>query len=265
MYAVRARNPGGLGPQSDPVSVTTLAAPPPDPKREEPRVARAVAGVDFIIAGQTMDTSGTCNDDDIADIVAACTHNITNPMPQFGIIGEMVPHSFLSVRTGRDLLSAFNDPIIAGASDFAGVDTRIRLNLPPGRSLLRLNGREGQDTNTIRTYFYRINVVPYWELNGEQLSRSDDCKSTTDLTASEITDADCIALVHGNTVNLQFRNVIKAQFNAYVYVNTTEVVDAPEDSDLANPFALDLADGDNVIRVRIASKSRGARSIELRQ
>ena len=74
-YAIRARNAAGLGPQSDTVSVTTQAAP------EELLTELALAGVEFIIAGQTLDTTGTCSETDITQIAAGCTEDITNPMP----------------------------------------------------------------------------------------------------------------------------------------------------------------------------------------
>ena len=68
VYAIRARNAAGLGPQSDTVSVTTQAAP------EELLTELALAGVEFIIAGQTLDTTGTCSETDIAQIADGCTH-----------------------------------------------------------------------------------------------------------------------------------------------------------------------------------------------
>ena len=83
VYAIRARNAAGLGPQSDTVSVTTQAAP------EELLTELALAGVEFIIAGQTLDTTGTCSEGDITQIAAECTENITNPMPQFGVVGTL--------------------------------------------------------------------------------------------------------------------------------------------------------------------------------
>ena len=51
-YAIRARNAEGLGPQSDPISVRTLAAP------VEPESDLAVAGVEFTLDGQDLDTGG---------------------------------------------------------------------------------------------------------------------------------------------------------------------------------------------------------------
>ena len=248
VYAVRARNAGGLGPQSDPVTVTTLTAPPPS---EEPRIARAVAGANFTLNGQALDTTDTCDDDDISNIAAACTINIDTADVVFAVDGEVDSDDRLTVKTGRDKDNLTEH---ADQGDLRGTDQGVDLTFLPGRSLLRIWGDEDESPGGGEEHFFRVNLVPYWELNGEQLSKSDDCKSTTDRTASEITNDNCIVTQFGNTANIQFSNVIKAQFNAYVYVNTTTVVDAPEDSDLANPFALDLADGDNVIRVRIASK-----------
>ena len=248
VYSVKARNANGLGPQSDPVTVTTLSAPPPS---EEPRIARAVAGANFTLDGQALDTTDTCDDDDISNIAAACTIDIDTADVVFAVVGEVDSDDRLTVKTGRDKDNLTEH---ADQGDLRGTDQGVDLTFLPGRSLLRIWGDENESPGGGEEHYFRVNLVPYWELNGEQLSKSDDCKSTTDRTASEITDDDCIVTQFGNTANIQFSNVIKAQFNAYVYVNTTRVVDAPEDSDLANPFALDLADGDNVIRVRIASK-----------
>ena len=65
-YAIRARNAVGLSPQSDTVSTTTQSAPAQFPDGpvfpDDPVIVLdTVAGVDFIIAGQMMDTTGTCS------------------------------------------------------------------------------------------------------------------------------------------------------------------------------------------------------------
>ena len=54
---------------------------------------------------------------------------------------------------------------------------------------------------------------------------------------------------------IRFHNVIKDQFNVYVHVNGTEVISEPDNTELAGPFTLDLQDGDNAVRVRLASKT----------
>ena len=248
VYAVRARNAGGLGPQSDPVTVTTLSAPPTS---EEPRIARAVAGANFTLDGQALDTTDTCDDDDISNIAAACTIDIDTADVVFAVDGEVDSDDRLTVKTGRDKDNLTEH---ADQGDLRGTDQGVDLTFLPGRSLLRIWGDEDESSGGGEEHFFRVNLVPYWELNGDRLSKSDDCKSTTDRTASEITDDDCIVTQFGNTAKIQFSNVIHAQFNVYVHVNTTEIVKEPGDSDLANPFALDLQDGDNVIKVRLASK-----------
>ena len=98
-------------------------------------------------------------------------------------------------------------------------------------------------------------VVPYWELNGDRLSKSGDCRSATDRTAAQITDDDCIVTQFGNAPTIRFHNVIKDQFNVYVHVNGTEVIREPNNTALAGSFTLDLQDGDNVVKVRLASKT----------
>ena len=248
VYAVRARNPGGLGPQSDPVTVTTLSAPPTS---EEPRIARAVAGANFTLDGQALDTTDTCDDDDISNIAAACTIDIDTADVVFAVVGEVDSDDRLTVKTGRDKDNLTEH---ADQDDVRGTDQVLDLTFLPGRSLLRIWGDENEAAGGGEEHYFRVNLVPYWGLNGERLSQHADCQSTTDRTASDITDDDCIVTQFGNTANIQFSNVIHAQFNVYVHVNATEIVKEPGDSDLANPFALDLQDGDNVVKVRLASK-----------
>ena len=74
-------------------------------------------------------------------------------------------------------------------------------------------------------------------------------------TATQITDDDCIVRQLGYTATIRFHNVIKDQFNVYVHVNGTQVITEPGNTALAGPFTLDLQDGDNVVRVRLASKT----------
>ena len=121
---------------------------------------------------------------------------------------------------------------------------------------MRLWGDEdGSGGSSSEEHFYRVNVLPYWELNGDRLSKSDDCRSTTDRTAAQITHDDCIVTHFGNTATIRFHNVIKDQFNVYVYLNGTQVIDEPDNTALASSFPLNLQDGDNAVRVRLARKT----------
>ena len=245
VYAIRARNANGLSPQSDTAAATTLAPPP-----EEPEIALAIAGVDFIIAGQMMDTTGTCNVTDITMIADGCTHDITNPMPQFGVVGTLDTDDRVSVKVGRDFAGLTD---VADQSDLQGENQRILLDLQPGRNLLRVWGDENEAPGGTEQHFFRINVVPYWELDGERLSKDSACRSATTRTAAEITDSKCI-LTNFKPGFFRFHNVISDQFNAYVDVNTVEIVNEPGNTALAEPFTLDLQDGENVVRVRLAAK-----------
>ena len=246
-YAIRARNAQGLGPQSDTASVTTQEAP------EEPVTEEQVAGVDFIIAGQMMDTTGTCSETDIAQIADGCTHNTTNPTPQFGVVGTLGSNAGVQVSIGRNLAGAFGSQV-ADQSDLQGLNKRINPTFQPGRNLLEIFGDE--DTTISgggETHYFRINVVPYWELNGERLSKDSDCQSTTGRTAAQITDSDCI-LTTFNPAELRLYNVINEHYNVYVDVNGSNVISEPDDTALAKPFTLGLVDGENVLRVRLASR-----------
>ena len=80
-YAVMARNARGLGPQSDPVTVTTSAAPEED---DPPTSARALAEAEFTLAGQDLDTSDSnCLEDTIGDITDDCTIDIDTTTATF--------------------------------------------------------------------------------------------------------------------------------------------------------------------------------------
>ena len=127
----------------------------------------------------------------------------------------------------------------------------MTLTLPEGRNLLRVWGDE--ETGHGEEHFFRVNVVPYWELNGVRLSKDDDCQSTTVRTAAQITDSDCI-LTTFEDAEFRLYNVINEHFNVSVDVNGDNVISAPDDAALAEPFTLDLVDGENVLRVRLASK-----------
>ena len=77
----------------------------------------------------------------------------------------------------------------------------------------------------------------------------------TDRTAAQITDDDCIVPLFVDVARLRFRNVVKNQFNVYVHVNGTQVINEPDNTALGGPFTLDLREGDNVVKVRLASKT----------
>ena len=107
----------GLGPQSDTVSVTTQAAP------VEPESDLAIAGVDFTLDGQELDTTGTCSESDIASISDACTINIETKSTVFALDGTLGSNDGARIRIGRDLAAALAASQVAGESTSA---TRTR-------------------------------------------------------------------------------------------------------------------------------------------
>ena len=246
-YAIRARNANGLSPQSDAATANTPAAP------VEPEIALAVAGVEFIIAGQTLDTTGTCIETDITMIADECTENITNPMPQFGVVGTLDGNDLVQVSIGRNLAGV---ALVADESDLQGANARITPTFQPGRNLLRVWGDEDGDSGSGQTHSFRINVVPYWEWNGNTLSKDSDCRDTTANapTVDDITDDDCIVTQFGNTAELRFFNVIQEHFNVYVEVNGTNVISEPSTTDLGSSFTVNLDAVYNLIRIRLAAK-----------
>ena len=252
VYAVRARNARGLGPQSDPVTVTTSAVPEED---KPPTSARALAQAEFTLAGQDLDTSDSnCLEDTIGDITDACTINVNTTTAIFAVDGTLDSNDRISVKIGRDKAAVDSVSAVADESNLVGTDREVELTFQVGRNLMRLWGDEDGSPGGSEVHFYRVNVLPYWELNGDRLSKIDDCRSSSDRTAAQITDDDCIVTQFGTSAKIQFHNVIKDQFNVYVHVNGIEVIREPGNTALAGPFTLDLQDGDNVVKVRLADK-----------
>ena len=254
VYAVRGRNAHGLGPQSGPVTATT---PAPPEEEDPPTSARALAEAEFTLGGQHLDTNDLdCLEDTIGDVTDDCTINIDTTTAIFAVVGTLDSDDRLNIKIGRDKAAVDAASTVADESDLRGTDQEETLTFEVGRNLLRLWGDEdGSGGSSSEEHFYRVNVVPYWELNGDELSKSDDCRAATDRTAADITDDDCIVTQFSNTATIQFHNVITDQFNVYVWVNGTRVIDEPDDTDLAGSFDLDLQDGDNAVRIRLVSKT----------
>ena len=254
-YAVRGRNAHGLGPQSEPVSVTTPAAPPEED--EPPTSARALAGSEFTLDGKDLDTDGTCNEDNIEDVSDDCTINIDTTTVIFAADGTLDSDDRIRIKIGRDKAAVDTASTVVDEDDIFDFDEEkeAELTFQAGRNLMHLWGDEDGTSGGGEEHFYRVNVVPYWELNGDRLSKSDDCRAESARTAAQITDDDCIVTQLGYTATIRFHNVIKDQFNVYVHVNGTQVITEPGNTALAGPFTLDLQDGDNTVRVRLASKT----------
>ena len=250
VYAVKARNAEGLGPRSDAVNVTTSSAP------VEPESAQQVAGEDFTLAGQDLDTGDSnCLEDTIGDVTADCTINIDTTTAIFAVDGTLDSNDRLGVKIGRDKAAVDAASNAVDQDDLVGTDAEATLTFQVGRNLMRLWGDEdGSGGSSSEEHFYRVNVLPYWELNGDRLSKSGDCQSATTRTATDITDADCIATQFGNTAELQFHNVLSEHFDVYVSLNGTEIISAPGNTELAGPLTVTLQDGDNVVGARLASK-----------
>ena len=255
-YAIKARNSAGRGPQSDPVTVTTPAAP------EEAPVAEQLPSANFTLDGQALDTSGTCSEDDIGSVADACTINITTKAPVFAVHGTVDSDDRITVKTGRDSAAVNAASATADQEDLRGTDQTATLTLAEGRHLLRVWADEDTSSGGSEEHFFRVNILPHWEWDRQQLSKDSACQSTTDPTLADITDSDCIVTQSGNTGSLRFHNVTREQFNVYVSVNGSEIIREPDDDALGAPFTVELQNGDNLLRVRLASKgnTHGAES-----
>ena len=250
VYAILARNANGLNPQSDAAPANTPAAP------VEPEIALAVAGADFTLDGQDLDTSGACSESDIDSISDAYTINIETKSPVFAVDGTLDSDDRIGLKVGRDKAAVDAASESANENDLRGTNQTVTLTFPEGRNLLRVWGDE-DETGGGEEHFFRVNVVPYWEWNGNILSKDSDCRDTTANAPAvgEITDDDCIVTAaFGNTAELRFFNVINEHFNVYVYVNGVEVINEPSTTDLGSSFTVNLDAGDNLIRIRLAAK-----------
>ena len=156
VYAVRGRNADGLGPQSDPVTVTTLAAPEED---EPPTSARAIADAEFTLDGQDLDTSDSnCLEDTIGDIIADCTIDIDTTTVIFAVVGTLDSNDRLNVKIGRDKAAVDAASESADESDLRGTDQTVTLTFPAGISLMRVWGDEDGSPGGSEEHFYRVNV-----------------------------------------------------------------------------------------------------------
>ena len=253
-YAIIARNAHGLGPQSDAVPAVTTAAPAEAP------VAEQLPRASFTLDGQALDTSGTCSDDDIASVPDDCTVNITTRSPVFAVHGTVDSDDRMTVRIGRDSDEVDAATATADQDDLRGADQTATLTLAEGRHLLRLWADEDTSSGGSEEHFFRINVLPYWDLNSEQLSKDNACRSTSNPDLAAITDGDCIVTQAVNTGTLRFHNVTTDHFNVYVSVNGNEIIREPDDASLGGPFTVELQAGDNLLRVRLASKGNAHRA-----
>ena len=150
-YAVKARNANGLSPQSDPISVRTLEAP------EDLETSEQIAGVDFTLGGQTLDTAGSnCDDSQFSNIVAGCTITLLNRDATLAIVGTYDSNDRISVRIGRD--SANLTEVASGDIEDLDGQSDLDLTFELGPNLMRLWGDEDGTSGGGKEHFYRINV-----------------------------------------------------------------------------------------------------------
>ena len=249
-YAIKARNANELSPQSDPAPANTPAAP------VEPESELALAGASFFLEGEELDTTGTCSESDITAITDDCTLDFDSTVLHVTTGGSLDTDDRIDIKIGRDLSEVNAASTSVDQDDLPGGLGRVPVTFQVGRNLMRVWGDEDEVSGGEETHFYRVNVVPYWEWNGDTLSKDSDCRDTTANAPAvgDITDADCIVKKLGDTAELRFFNVIKEQFNVYVEVNETNVINEPSTTDLGSSFTVNLDAGDNLIRIRLAAK-----------
>ena len=124
--------------------------------------------MDFILDGHMLDTTSTCTESEITSIVEACTINITSPTVQITIDGTKDVDDRIKIKVGRDKAAVDAETAGPDQNNFPSDGSSANLSFQPGRNLLSVWGDEDGSGSTAPTeHFFRINLVPYWELNGE--------------------------------------------------------------------------------------------------
>ena len=179
VYAVRARNTHGLGPQSDPVTVTTSAAPEED---DPPTSARALSSVEFTLHGKDVRTVYACRFIGFADITDDCTIDIDTTTPIFAVDGTMDEDYDLTVKVDSKTSNGNSAPEVVDQDDLIGTDQQVTLTFQVGRNQLHLRGdRDGFSNPYYQTVnrYLRVNVVSKWNasftLDGEELDTTGTC------------------------------------------------------------------------------------------
>ena len=252
VYAIRARNAGGLSPQSDPVSVRTLAAPE---EEEEPETDKQIAGADFTLDGQALDTTGTCSETDVASVLDACTVNIIIKAPVFAVVGTLDSNDRISIKTGRNKTAVDGATSSADQSTLRGTDQTATLSFPEGRNLMRLWGDEDEASGDSEEHFYRVNVLPSWTLDGQTLPTHPDCRQDKDASNPDYSSANCSVQTGKTGPDFQFVNTLHDHYNVYVYVNGNTAINQPGSSNIGDSVALSLNQGVNRVKVRLATKN----------
>ena len=248
-YAVRARNAGGLSPQSDPISVKTLEAP------EDPEIAEQIAGADFTLDGKALDTTGTCSETDVASISDDCTINIIIKAPVFAVVGTLDSNDRISIKTGRDKAAVDPASTSADESTLRGTDQTAILSFLEGRNLMRLWGDEDGAAGDSEEHFFQINVLPSWTLDGQTLPTHSDCRQDKDATNPDYSSENCSVQTGKTNPNWKFVNTLHAHYNVYVYVNGNTAINQPGSSNIGDAVALSFNQGVNRVKVRLATKS----------
>ena len=120
--------------------MTTSAAPEED---DPPTSARALAGEDFTLAGQDLDTGDSnCLEDTIGDVTADCTIDIDTTTAIFAVDGTLDSNDRLGVKIGRDKAAVDTASNAVDQGDLVGADAEATLTFQVGRNLMRLWGDE---------------------------------------------------------------------------------------------------------------------------
>ena len=185
VYAVRARNARGLGPQSDPVTVTTLAAPEED---EPPTSARALATPEFTLGGQDLQTNRSCRHKFFADIIPVCTIDLETTTSIFAVDGTIDDDYDLTVKVDSKTSNGNPAPEVVDQDDLKGTDQQVTLTFQVGRNQLYFRGdrdgfgnchNPGDICHRTRDRYFRVNVVSNWSasftLDGHALDTTGTC------------------------------------------------------------------------------------------
>ena len=242
VYAIRARNANGLSPQSEAAPANTPAAP------IEPESERAISGAEFTLDGQTLDTTGTCSESDIASVSATCTIDISDTTVALQLDGTLEASAEFLFNIGRTSSLASNADAAASEGDFSNDGDSVDLTFEAGRNLLQL-----YDLTEDTLHYFRVNVVSS-DATLSALALTDASNNAITLDPTFASGVEFYAASVTNAVSRIKVEPTRNDTNAtlqYLDGDDTVLTDADANTGV---FDVDLDEGANVIKVKVTAE-----------
>ena len=242
IYAIRARNAQGLGPQSDAATANTPAAP------VEPESDLAVGGAEFTLDAQPLDTGGTCSQSAIGTISNACTISISDSVVPLAIDGTLNAGAEVSFQVGPHLAGIITSTTIAAdESDFTSDGDSVDVTFQTGRNLLRLVANPGGN------HYFRVNVVSD-DATLSALALTDASNNAITLDPTFASDVEEYTATVANAVTQIKVEPTKSDDSATIeYLDSADMALTDADTN-TSVFDVDLAEGENVFKVKVTAE-----------